>query len=237
MKYILIGISFFIIIFILYQLARVNKLIQVSKRLVQQTTAFSIIPPQPTKKFLILGDSLGVGVGASSPEYSIAGRLSKDYPEAEIKNLSVSGLRIHGGLSIAQLLKKEEMFDVIFIQLGANDVLHLTSLPDATNDLQKLLSITQTHAKKVIYFNSGSLGSAPLFPHPVDWFYAVRSKSVYEKFQNIAEKTGVTYVDLYYPRAEDPFLKNPDLYYAADSFHVTDTAYELWYQKIKQHIE
>ncbi|MBA3551128.1 hypothetical protein H0W32_02895, partial [Patescibacteria group bacterium] len=123
------------------------------------------------------------------------------------------------------------------IQLGANDIVHLTPLNEATSDLQKLLSVTQAHSKKVIYFNSGSLGSAPLFPHPVDWFYAMRSKNFYNQFKETAQKSNVIYVDLYYPREHDPFLKNPTLYYAEDSFHVSNTAYELWYQKILEKIE
>jgi hypothetical protein len=218
MKYILIGIGFLIIVFVLYQLTRVHKLIRVSKKLVEQTSAFSVSPEQSSKRFLIIGDSLGVGVGASLSHYSIAGRLSRDNPQAEIQNLSVSGLRIKGGLLIASSLKKDEMFDIVFIQVGANDVVHLTSLNQATRDLEDLLNIAKLHSKQVVYFNSGSLGSAPLFPHPIDWFYAVRSNYVYSYLKESAQKSGVTYVDLYY---------------ASDFFHVTDAAYELWYQKIR----
>src|SRR5277367_6022713 len=43
---------------------------------------------------LILGDSTGVGVGASMPEESIAGLLAADYPQADVVNISESGARI-----------------------------------------------------------------------------------------------------------------------------------------------
>ncbi|MDQ2933044.1 MAG: SGNH/GDSL hydrolase family protein [bacterium] len=234
MKYILLTTGLIVIIFVVYQCVKVYKLIQVSKKLIDQTTAFSIISPQSKERFLIVGDSLGVGVGTTDSQYSIAGRLSQDYPQAEIQNLSVSGLRIRGGLGIAQALKEDELFDIIFIQLGANDVVRLTSLNQATIDLQKLFSIAQAHAKKVIYFNSGSLGYAPIFPFPIDVFYTIRSKYVYSQFQSVALKSGVIYVDLLYDRTNDPFLKNPNLFYAPDAFHVTDTAYEFWYQKIQK---
>ncbi|GEM_PF-1778713 len=107
MKYIPISIGFLSIAFVIYQLLRINRLVLVSKKLVEQTAAFSVIPEKPTTK-IIIGDSLGVGIGASSPEYSIAGKVSKDYSQAEIRNLSVSGLRIHGGLVIVQSLKKKK---------------------------------------------------------------------------------------------------------------------------------
>jgi hypothetical protein len=48
---------------------------------------------------LILGDSTGVGVGATLPEESIAGLLAADYPDADIVNVAVSGTRVAGAIA------------------------------------------------------------------------------------------------------------------------------------------
>ncbi len=125
------------------------------------------------------------------------------------------------------------MVDTILIQLGANDIVHLTPLSDAMRDLETLLQLTKRHSKKVIFFTSGNVGSAPLFPFPVSIFYRIRSNYFFGNYKKLAQKNGVPYVELYLPWADDPFVKNPSLYYASDSFHVTNAAYELWYQKIK----
>ena len=45
-------------------------------------------------RVLVLGDSTGVGLGASMPDESIPGMLSADHPLVEITNLAVSGARL-----------------------------------------------------------------------------------------------------------------------------------------------
>ena len=52
---------------------------------------------------LILGDSTGVGVGATLPEESIAGLLAADYPDADIVNVAVSGTRVADAIAQVRL--------------------------------------------------------------------------------------------------------------------------------------
>ena len=41
--------------------------------LVRRSEAFQVAPPQPTKRLLIVGDSTGVGTGASTPQTTSPG--------------------------------------------------------------------------------------------------------------------------------------------------------------------
>ncbi len=236
MKYILIILIICLLSYVFYQRIRINRLINVGKNLVLQTQAYSHKPDRPHSRFLFMGDSLGVGVGATLPEHSIAGKLAADYPNTEIINLSVSGAKIRDALKVIDALNKEDTFDMIFIQIGGNDIVHLTNFKNASQDLEMLLTKAQTHSDKVLFYSAGSIGSAPLFPFPVNEFYHLRSKKFFTEFKRVAANTNTTYIDLYYPRSEDPFLKNPKEYYAEDLFHVSDAAYELWYQKILKSI-
>lgn len=234
MKYVFLV---FLIVFVLYtaiELVRMSRLIKISKILIEQTSAFSIKPQQFKKRYLIIGDSLGVGVGASSPEKSIAGLISADHPQAEIVNLSKSGSRIYDGLETVRNISQNEKFDVAIIQLGANDITHLSSYNEMRVATNLLLKEVKQFADKTIFLTSGSVGSAPIFHFPLNRFYHARSLNFFKMFSELTQENSVGYIDLSYPASNDPFSKNPGLYYAADSFHITDAGYMLWYQKIKE---
>jgi len=206
--------------------------LHISRNLVEESFAYSQAPTNSTKRILIIGDSLGVGVGASSPSNSIAGRFAKDNPWAEIRNLSVSGAKIRDGLTTIKILKDTETYDLTLIQLGANDITRLTSDKDINRDLKELLTIAKLHSNRVIFLTSGNVGHAPIFPFPINYYYTARSNRLISLFQKISEDNDVLYINLNYPRRDDPFLKNIDLYYAPDLFHVSDASYEFWYQRI-----
>lgn len=233
-KYTLILVSIVCVLFFTYQAFRIYTYSRISLLLVKEMTAFSITPQNPTKRFLFIGDSLGVGVGARVPEESIAGRLSQEHPNAEIRNLSVSGFKIRDGLKVAQSLGKNDHYTSIFIQLGANDIVQLSNKQETLKNLSALLMIAKAHADKVIFYSAGVVGHAPIFIPPLNILYNIRSQNFFEGFQEVCNTLDVTYVDLYYSWEEDPFVKNPDLYYARDKFHVSSEAYAFWYEKIKK---
>src|SRR6187402_3364078 len=72
---------------------------------------------------LVLGDSTGVGVGATLPEESVAGLLAADYPDAEVINVAVSGTRVAGAIAQARVCREAGMrFDLALLHVGGNDV-------------------------------------------------------------------------------------------------------------------
>ncbi len=232
MKIILFFILLLLIGLALYQFLRIREYKVIGHNLVKKTQAFSAHPPNATKRILIVGDSLAVGVGSSDPNHSIAGRISADYPDIDITNVAVSGARVEditGQLSSFQ----KEHFDLIIIQIGGNNVTHFTPLKTVRADAHTMMQSAKTISPHVIVWSSGSAGFAPIFVPPLSWAYTVRTKKVYITISEVVTSEGGTYVDLYVPWKEDVFKTDTKRYYAADKFHVADDAYGFWYEKIK----
>ena len=227
-------VIFLIIIFLLIfvQTYRIFYYTQISRKLVLKSYPFSLHEKNAVGTFLILGDSLGVGVG-SSPGQSIAGRFHKEFPLVDIDNRSVSGAKISDGLRTVKGIAPGTHYNLSIVILGANDIVGFTSEKDALRDLQELLTITNKISDKTIFVTSGSVGYAPIFLEPVSSIYTQRSLKFFKGFEEISTKTGVLYISLYSPRSIDPFTKNPDKYYAEDKFHPSGAGYGLWFERIK----
>lgn len=206
-----------------------------SKRLVEKAIPFSIERGNAGPRILIVGDSLGVGVGASSPEHSLAGLIASEYPEVSIDNRSVSGAKISDAL--AQLAPTENRYDLVYIHVGANDVIGFTNLAEVQKNAEALFKAAKEKSDSVIIMQSGSVGFAPIFPQPLDWLYIWRTKRAYVIVQDEAAKAGVVYVDLYRERSEDPFLKDPDMFFADDGLHPTDEGYRAWFDLWQKAVE
>lgn len=206
---------------------------KVSKRLVSMAKPFSYKASHKTGSILIVGDSLGIGVG-SNREDSLSGRLHRDFPDYDIDNISQSGIKIKDGLSKIKNLEKEKKYNFIIIQLGANDITRFTKITSVVSDLRELLKIAHEHSNKVIFVTSGSVGYAPLFIEPFSSFYTNRSKTFFKDYKKIAEESNTKYVNLFFSKEEDPFRKDEDKFYAEDKFHPSGAGYGLWYENIKK---
>lgn len=221
-----------LVVLILLQAYRIYTLGKVSKQLVKDAHPYSIKVPGAVGRFLVIGDSLGVGVG-SSQEDSIAGRFHKEFPAVDIYNKSQSGAKINDGLRILKSIGTTTKYDLIIIQIGANDILRLTPKARALSDLKKLLLGAHEISNQVVLITSGSVGYAPAFLEPLSSFYTWRSKSFLGGFESVAKATNTIFISLFSPKSEDPFSKNPNLYYAPDKFHPSGAGYGLWFDRIK----
>ena len=215
----------------MYQIKRINHFEPIGLALAAKTKPFSQHPSNPASHVLVLGNSLALGVGSSDPLFSIAGRIGNDYPDADITNAAVSGARVHD--VIAQIAPfQTEHFDLIAIQVGGNDVTHFTNLKKITDDLNQILLRAHIMSPHVVIWSSGSVGFAPMFQAPASWILTLETKRIYNTMARVAVNHGATYVNLYVPWKQDIFKTNSKNYYAADDFHVTDSAYAIWYDKI-----
>lgn len=207
---------------------------QIGERLVARSQALSADVNEPKRHIAILGDSLWAGVGALDPSQSLAGRLIESYPNSEVINEAVSGARINAGAEqLTRALRRRDLnknFDLIFIQLGANDILYFSNIGDTMQELRALLRQAKTVSEHVIFAVSGSLGYTPVFLWPLDWLYTWRTKAFLERAYAVADNLDVTYVDFFRSRANDPFVHDPDTYYAADGFHLSGAGYGVWYE-------
>lgn len=238
MKTLLIVIIGIIVLAVLVEIGVVLFYLHKSSGLIKETKAFSRDTAADrstcSEHILILGDSLGIGVGADIPEESIAGRVAADHKNACIKNISVSGAKVVDIKEQLKALGADEKFDMILLFGGGNDIVQLSKASDVHVDLQLLLLSLKKHSPNIIFTACGNVGLAPAFIFPLDIFYTSRSKEFLGQFRAISDMEGVYFVDLYHEKKEDPFEADPKKFYARDGFHPSTSGYGIWYEQIKR---
>jgi lysophospholipase L1-like esterase len=219
-------------IFVLQEVRQLRTKLAHSARLVENAVPFSVSLPGASRRILIAGDSTAVGTGAENPNQSIGGRIAADVPDAAIMNIGISGLRT--GQLLAQLKKLSgQHFDIVLLQIGGNDIIRFTNLEELEHSLGTVLAYAGSLGGRVIVMTSGDVGAAPFFPRPLRWLYARRTIAVRDVFIRQTAKHGAAYVDLYVPRADNPFAQFPDRYYSPDGLHPSGAGYGLWYEKLR----
>ncbi|MDO9358618.1 MAG: GDSL family lipase, partial [Polaromonas sp.] len=95
--------------------------IKQSAELAKQSEPFQVSPAGASATLLVVGDSTGVGTGASSPATSVAGLIARDHPFLKVVNRSTDGAKY---ADIARQLEGPagERFDAILVLGGGNDV-------------------------------------------------------------------------------------------------------------------
>jgi lysophospholipase L1-like esterase len=219
-------------IYVLVSYIKMRPYISASKTLVENTTSYQRPLPNPQHRALFAGDSTIAGIGASHPSKSTAGLFAEAHPEYEIINVGESGLRL------AEFPKTLENItgnvDVLIMQIGANDILRFTSFKKIETSAREAVQSAKQKSSRIIWLTSGNIGAVPLFPPPIQFVYAQRSKKAREIFKHIANEEGVTYIDLYTTLSEDPFKDNVGHFYADDRLHPSDAGYASWYKKIEE---
>lgn len=207
------------------------------RKIVASTIPFEQHPALPNKYILVAGDSTAAGVGANNPQETIAGRLGKEFPNADITNLGVSGDKLSELLSILKSLEQRH-FDLIVLQIGSNDITHFTSSEKIRNEIGQILAICDKLSYKTILLTSGNIGNAHVFHWPLTWLFTARTLQLRSIFmEESAKHPQVSYIDLYTDRENDPFEKDIKKYYAPDLFHLTGEGYGVWYEHIQKAIK
>lgn len=199
--------------------------------LIQATPPFNREDATRSKHILVLGDSLAVGVGAPS-EKTVAGRLSELF-DANVENYGKSGAKTKDLAAQAAHAKKDQ-YDLVMIQIGANDVIQLRSLATAESNMDRALADAKTHSDHVVFLTAGNIGDAPLWPWPWGRIYKERTLDLRARFMTLAEKHDALYVDLY--ARGNLFASDPRRYYAHDELHLTADGYEKWFDVISEEI-
>lgn len=221
-----------LIFYILYAYKHTQNLVQIGTAVATNTTPYTQVGSSG-KQFLVIGDSTAVGVGATNPSESIAGRIGQDYPTVSIKNLGVSGAKTNEIVPTLVALK-DESFDFILIQIGGNDIVRFTNLSELKNSINNVIIEAKKHSDTVILMTSGNVGTAKLLPIGTRFLFTKRTEAVRETFMSSSKINGVEYVDLYRATKDDPFAKDPEIFYAKDSFHPSSKGYADWYTFLKR---
>jgi lysophospholipase L1-like esterase len=184
---------------------------------------------------LILGDSTGVGVGATLPEESIAGLLAADYPDADIVNVAESGARVARAIEQARMCIDAGLrFDLVLLHVGANDIVADTPLGRLADDCDMLLHELGRLALRTVWLGPPDLGLAPLFPPPYSWMMASRSRAATRVFSDAAARCNVAFVDFSAPAHVAHFSRRRREHFAVDGFHPNSASYKYGYVTARQ---
>jgi len=197
--------------------------------LVRRSEAFQAAPPQPTKRLLIVGDSTGVGTGASTPQTSLAGLIAAAHPHLTIVNRSADGATFE---RIAAQLEVGGRFDAVLVLGGGNDTIRLTGAGALRAALSQVLFLARGRSDTVVLMPAGNVGNAPFFLWPWSRLMTRRARILHAIARQTAAAQGATYVSLFKERAADPFAQDPDRLHAADGLHPSDAGYALWHHEL-----
>ncbi|MDB5930333.1 MAG: family lipase [Polaromonas sp.] len=203
--------------------------IRQSAALAGKSEALQATPPAPTVRLLIVGDSTGVGTGASSAAHSLAGLIAHDHPRLAIVNRASDGAKF---ADITRQLDGKDRFDAILILGGGNDVIRLTAAGTLRQGIAETARLARAQAGLVILMPCGNVGNAPFFFAPLSWLMTRRSQALHRMARQAAASTGALYVSLYKDRADDPFAQRPDELNAPDGLHPSDAGYRVWYREL-----
>lgn len=219
------------------QWLRVRHALRIARTAWAANRPYGCKPDQPLARVLVLGDSTGVGLGASMPHESIPGMLSAEHPLVEITNLAVSGSRLEDVRKQVSALTVDGSappYDLILLMVGGNDVLRLTPLTRLALEADVLLPDLTRLSPKVLWLCSANLGLAPVFMAPWSWWASSRSYRVCMLFDRMAARHGVRFISLFRARGEEPFSSEPSVYFCHDGVHPNSAAYRVCYEHLRE---
>lgn len=186
--------------------------------LASNTERFSRTLPNASGSILILGDSLAYGVGASSPEQSLAGQLSQRFPAHNVVNKAKVGATTE---ELAESIAREVdgRYDTAFIVIGGNDIARYGVDLDLTvRSLRSVAELASSRVGHVYLITSGDFANVSILPWFLRPYYSDRSRRVRDAARMIdASRDNLDYVDM--------FDVDPDRYArmeAPDGFHLND---------------
>lgn len=231
MKTLLIILVTLLAIVIAYWVNQFHIALMISKRLTEEAVPFQKPSDDPGIAMLVLGDSTAVGVGASTPKESVAGRAAIAIRAHSVENYAVSGAVV-ADLPAQIARAKRADYDLILIQIGANDIVRLHS-PGKTADALGAILKTLPKATRVILISAGNVGGSTIVPPLLRPLYTHETLAYHDAFTAMAAAIGITYVNLYTAPGYELIAEHPDVYLAADGFHPSSAGYLLWYTAIQ----
>lgn len=211
--------------------AKVFFRVRISQKLMTLDTAYRNPSNDLRKTLLVLGDSTGRGVGADTPEDTVAGRVAAHINATHTENYATNGAEVPD-LAVQIREAKLPRYDLILIQIGGNDIIALHS-PKKTSQVLASILPTLPPAGKVLIITAGNVGGASMFPIMLRSFYTWLTLRYHKEFARAAAAHGAIYVNLFFKLWNDPFIVNPSRYLAADGLHPSSPGYGLWFEKLK----
>ncbi len=183
---------------------------------------------QSSKSVLILGESTVAGVGATEPQFSLAGQFFQLFEKnISVKNIGKNGLLAKNALQLLENTLSESGFNYsgIFIFLGANDCFKLTQPKTYRSQLEMLLGhVLQNHTPEWVYLaDIPPVHLFPAFSGRMKRQLQIQRDYIRAEMRKIAEQDSKIIFDPIQVDLSSEF-------FAADGIHPSD----LGYQKIAE---
>lgn len=205
--------------------------VKVSRVLIRESTPFVMESADMNKTMLVLGDSTAAGVGATSGETSVPGLVAREIKTTAVENYAFSGALISDIPTLLAKAKRAE-YDLILVQVGANDIIRFHDADKSAALLAKELKSLPKHGKLIVIV-AGNVGGASAIPWFLKAYYTHLTIRYHASFAKAIGAIGGDYIDLYTDPHLDPIVLEPKKYLAADGFHPSSLGYMLWFEKIK----
>lgn len=194
---------------------------------------FERLLPEAKSRILFIGDSTALGTGSANNLETVAGYFGQDFPSAHIENKSANGKKLRELLHDFPSHQFPK-YDLIVMQIGGNDILRFSRFSEIEDAINKLIIKAKKLSKDVVILHTGNVGLAPIFIWPFNSIMTTRAKKMRTLYMHKATEMGVTYIDLFRSKEEDPFLTDINTYYSPDGLHPSGAGYRWWYERIRQ---
>lgn len=203
-----------------------------SVRLTDRYQAARSYHRETDRKILLVGDSTAVGTGSADPDKTLASFLAMDFPKTSIINCAVNG-SLTREVEQQMDLVRNQVFDLVVISTGGNDVWTVTKKATLKKDLIRVLQMAKKISNsRVVLLFFGNEGSAPFFPLFLKGFLLKRTEIVKEVFTEVAAEEKVPLIELFSQPSENPFVKDPGANFAPDGLHPNEHGYWNWYKHL-----
>lgn len=184
--------------------------------------------------FVVMGDSLMAGVGATNGQSSLGSLLYQSNGkknELEFLNLAVSGATANDVLKQQLPEALGSRPQVVFLLVGVNDIHNYTPKKEFEKNYRLIVNgLTAVPDLKLTLINVPYLGSSSILVPPWNLYIDLKTKQYNSIISNIAKEKNLKLIDLY-KLSRDKFIEKSDLY-SEDQFHPSDKGYYLWAEYI-----
>ena len=180
--------------------------------------------------YVALGDSTGVGVGATKGGGYVARlfeRVERERRGSRVVNLCVSGAET-GDVLRGQLPRvAKEKPTLVTLGIGINDLTHGVEVGQFAKNYEEIVTrLRAATGAPVVVTNIPDISTAPGVPVFLREGVRQRIALFNARIAEIAARRGLKLVDAY-EQSRDVIPSHPE-FFSADGFHPSDEGYEYW---------
>jgi lysophospholipase L1-like esterase len=188
-----------------------------------------------TSRFLVLGDSLAFGTGATSPQHTLGARLCRAL-EATGRSVDLQVVAVPGAtsLDLAAQVRRAGEADVALLVVGANDITRQVPPAQAAAALGTAVRELVDRGTDVLVVPTPDLSSVAWVPAAFRSVVAVVCDQLRARQTSAAEAAGGVVVPVA-PELSRRFAADPALF-SADRFHPSSAGYALVADALAPHL-